>query len=505
MGAAGLRVCGCGDFIEDGVGSGGRIGGLGDGSADDQEAGSGGDGGGGCCDTLLIADGGSCRANAGDDEGCAGEGCAGEGDFFRAADEAADTGVPGHGGEAGDLSRGWILDADGAELGQVHAGQDRNGEELGRLGQGVSGFGSGFQHGGSAAGVEGEEFGSGCGGGTDGSSDGVGDVVELEVEEDVEATIGKGGNDAWAFRDEEFQADLDPAAGGAEAFHKSEGGGCIREVEGDDEAILRRCCGSVHPLMIKAEQVVYLSRRGSTRDDGGFLRLRRVGNFGELSAGLDEVNAYAGEALLTHAEFARSGIREVDDAVFRDRTTVIYAQDDRLMILQVGDAHEGSERKRAMRAGELVHVEGLAAGCFLALEVGTVPGGDARLMPDVTGLCSGFNSRSLKRGAEGGGGSLGADKSGNHNQGGSDGMQVSSFVTFACFVDRNHTPPELDSTLACKSKSNCTMGLADLWADFNVTVVITYCVTVTVAYTQGLVPALLERVNAGLRSKGPWL
>lgn len=108
---------GLGDFFEDGGGCGGRVGRLGDGASDDEEVGSGGDGGGGCCDTLLVANGGSGGADAGNDEGGCGERGAGGGDFLRAADKAVDAGVPGRGGEAGDLSCGRVGDADGLELG----------------------------------------------------------------------------------------------------------------------------------------------------------------------------------------------------------------------------------------------------------------------------------------------------------------------------------------------------------------------------------------------------
>lgn len=131
-GSRGL-FCGGRDFLEDSGGCCRRVGRLGDRSADDEEVGSGGDGGSGCCDTLLVADGGSGGADAGNDEGGFGEGVAGGGYFLCAADEAADAGVPGHGSKAGDLGGGRVGDADGVELGCVHTGEDGYGEKLRRV------------------------------------------------------------------------------------------------------------------------------------------------------------------------------------------------------------------------------------------------------------------------------------------------------------------------------------------------------------------------------------
>ena len=123
------------------------------------------------------------------------------------------------------------------------------------MGEAGGRIGSGLEHGGSSAGVEGEEAGT-CGGcGADGSGDGVGDVVELEVEEDVESSGGEGGDDLGAFGNEELQANLDPADGGSKAVGEGQGGCGVREVEGDDEAVLRGLAGSVHTQMIKAERV----------------------------------------------------------------------------------------------------------------------------------------------------------------------------------------------------------------------------------------------------------
>ena len=107
---------GGGDVVEDGGGGSSRIGGLGDGTANDEEVSPGSDGRCGCCDTLLVADGGSGGADAGDDEGGFREGRAGGGKFFGAADKASNAGVPCHGSEASDLGGGKIGNPDGVEL-----------------------------------------------------------------------------------------------------------------------------------------------------------------------------------------------------------------------------------------------------------------------------------------------------------------------------------------------------------------------------------------------------
>lgn len=63
----------------------------------------------------------------------------------------------------------------------------------------------------------------------------------------------------------------------------------------------------------------------ATTDFGLSLGIRRVGNFGNFCAGLDQANANAGKALFTHAELSCSRIGKVDNAGFGDRTAVIYA------------------------------------------------------------------------------------------------------------------------------------------------------------------------------------
>ena len=172
------------DLGEDGAGCGGGVGGLGDGASNHEVAGSRSDGGGGGGDSLLVADGGACGADSGDYESSFGKGLTHGGHFFGAGDKSANAGLPSHAGETKNLIGGRAGNANGGELGLIHAGEDGDGEEFGSFGQSSGGFGCGSEHGRPSPGVEGEHLCSGAGGGADGSGDGVGDVVEFEVEED---------------------------------------------------------------------------------------------------------------------------------------------------------------------------------------------------------------------------------------------------------------------------------------------------------------------------------
>jgi len=228
--------CGVLHFFEDGISGGGGIGGLGDGAADDEIGRPCGEGSGGSGDAFLVADRCSSGADAGNNEGGGRIVLAEGGDFFGARDEAGDAGLGGGFCEAEDLVFGRVVDADGGELKLIHAGEDGDGEELRGVGAGGSGFCSGFQHGGAAGGVDGEELGTEGGDGADGARDGVGDVVQFEVKEDGEVAAAELADDGGTFGDEELEADFEPAAEALELVGEGEGWGGAGVVEGDDEA-----------------------------------------------------------------------------------------------------------------------------------------------------------------------------------------------------------------------------------------------------------------------------
>src|SRR5665213_2694210 len=83
---------------------------------------------------------------------------------------------------------------------------------------------------------------------------------------------------------------------------------------------------------------------------------------------------------------ACSGVGEVDDAVVRYRAAIVYADEDRFVVPEIGDPDPTAEGQAAMSAGEGVHIEGLAIGCGVTLEAGAIPGGFADLVP-VVRLC----------------------------------------------------------------------------------------------------------------------
>jgi hypothetical protein len=186
----------------------------------------------------LVLDGSACGADAGDDEGRCGEASAEGGDFFGTCDESVDARFRRGVGQAEDLILRGVVDADGGELELIHAGEDGDGQELRRVGDGRSGFGGGFEHGGSASGVDGEKLGTDGGGRTDGSCNGVGDVVEFEVEENGEAAAAEFADDGGAFGGVEFEADLEPAAEAVELVGEGEGWVGAGGIEGDDEALV---------------------------------------------------------------------------------------------------------------------------------------------------------------------------------------------------------------------------------------------------------------------------
>ncbi len=237
---------GGGDFVKDGGGSRGGVGRLRDGATDDEEICSGGDGGRGRGHALLVAGGGAGRTDAGDDQRDGGKRGADGGNFPGAEDQAVNAGLPGQGGKAIHLGCRRAGHADGAELFRVHAGEHCDGQKPRRAGEAGGGGRGGFQHGGAPGSVEGEQAGPGGRRGADGSGDGVGNVVQLEIEEDGKAAVGEGGDDGRAFGNEQLEADLEPAAGGAETVGEGESRGGVGYVERDDEAVLGWSGGVSH-------------------------------------------------------------------------------------------------------------------------------------------------------------------------------------------------------------------------------------------------------------------
>jgi len=128
----------CCHFGEDGLGGLGGVGSLGDGSADDEVASSLAESVSGGGDPLLVGDLGAGGADAGNDQDTfrAGDGSEG-GDFLRRADEAANAGGQAGAGEEFGLLGGRTVEADGGDLGLIHAGEDSDREEFRGIGEAV--------------------------------------------------------------------------------------------------------------------------------------------------------------------------------------------------------------------------------------------------------------------------------------------------------------------------------------------------------------------------------
>jgi len=214
---AGDRV---GDFAQDRLRGLSWVGGLGDGTANDEQGSAVADRFGRRGDSLLISYGASGRTNSGNDEKRLWAGFSSEdGDLFRGADDAVDAGSLCELGETEDLFGGRCGDAYAGELACIHAGEDSDCEQARRTRVGC-GFGCSSHHGFAAAGVDCEQGSSGFCGGADSSGDGVGDVMEFEVEEDAEAAIAECLYDLVSCRVVELHADLVPVAGLTEAVYE---------------------------------------------------------------------------------------------------------------------------------------------------------------------------------------------------------------------------------------------------------------------------------------------
>ncbi len=235
---SGLMCHGACHLIEDGFGGLGGVWGVGDGAAYDEVAGAHAQGFGWRGGALLVTGRASGGTDSGDDEGAL-RACEGaeRGDLLRRADEASDSGVEAHAGEEFDLLGRGAVEADGGDLGFIHAGEDGDGEELRWIGDAGEGFAGGGDHGRAAGGVDGEHVDPEARGGAHCAGNGVGDIVKLEVEEDLVAAAQEGFEHGRAGGDEEFEADFEPGACVVKAVNEDGGGGGIGHVQSNDEAL----------------------------------------------------------------------------------------------------------------------------------------------------------------------------------------------------------------------------------------------------------------------------
>lgn len=211
------RLCRA-DGIKECFGCGAWIGGLGNGSTDDEPIGACGDSFG-CGEGAFLVVGliGGGADAWGDELDIGGDQLSEGGDFEGGTDEALETGFKGEGSEAFDLVGDVGLHAYLGEGIAVEAGEDGDAEEergwaIESLGGVMGGGESGLEHGLTAGGMECEHLDVEFDGGGDGAGDGIGDIVEFEVEEDGSAGGSDLADEVGAAVDEQFVADF-PGAG----------------------------------------------------------------------------------------------------------------------------------------------------------------------------------------------------------------------------------------------------------------------------------------------------
>src|SRR6516165_1166788 len=74
-----------------------------------------------------------------------------------------------------------------------------------------------------------------------------------------------------------------------------------------------------------------------------------------------------------HPDGASRGVGQIDHATLDVRTAIVDVHLDAAAVRLVGHDDPAAERQRAMRGGEVVLIESLAAGGALTVEPGAVP------------------------------------------------------------------------------------------------------------------------------------
>lgn len=118
--------------------------------------------------------------------------------------------------------------------------------------------------------------------------------------------------------------------------------------------------------------------------NGGWLFRADVAIRVELVLVGQEFKTNGVDAHVDHAQLSCGSKGEVDDAV-GEEAAVGDGDDDGALVAQVGHLDLAAEGQSAMGGGELVHVEGTAAGGEMALEERAVPAGQSALDTDEAG------------------------------------------------------------------------------------------------------------------------
>ncbi len=237
----GLR--GLSNLPNDGLSGFGRVGGLGDGPAHHQVACTGSDSVGRRGDPLLVSGLGTGWPDARDYEDSTGSSQrAQSGGFLRGANKAADTGRQTHPGEQFYLFAGRTENPGCLQLLSIHAGEDGDGKQFGRVRQLLCrGAGRG-EHRRPAERVDREHARAMGRRGANGPRHRVRDVVQLQIEEDRVAAGSQQFQNRRTGGGEKLQAHLEPATPAVQSVHQFESGrGCGR-VQGYNQPSTRFFC-----------------------------------------------------------------------------------------------------------------------------------------------------------------------------------------------------------------------------------------------------------------------
>jgi hypothetical protein len=86
---------------------------------------------------------------------------------------------------------------------------------------------------------------------------------------------------------------------------------------------------------------------------------------------------YATDSGAHEAELLSGGERHIDNSVSDERTTIIDADDHRLIVFQARDFDLGAKCKGTMRRGHLMHVVPLTTGRAPAMILAAIIGSEA--------------------------------------------------------------------------------------------------------------------------------
>ena len=147
-----------------------------------------------------------------------------------------------------------------------------------------------------------------------------------------------------------------------------------------------------------------IAAREVPREFSGSIFMGKSANLnGPFSAGsegsrrLHDFDANFRDTGLIDIELVGGGEREIDDASGDERAAIGDAHENRVICLEIGDAHDRSERQRTVCGGHGVHVVDFAVRSATGVIGRSVPTGESGLRCQRD--CAGGNSRFSETGA----------------------------------------------------------------------------------------------------------